>query len=138
MILDGSVGARWTASAMATSRPSPATSTSPRRTTSTTLPSSRIRRVSRSAMATPSRSSLLRRSGGSARAGEPALVPVEPVVHLPGADGVLVLAVAATGGGAVALAERPHHHQVVPEAGLGLEAVELGHRVQHPCMVTGL
>ena len=39
------------------------------------------------------------------------------------------------GRGAVALAERADHHQVVAESGLGLEPVELRHGFQHPGMV---
>src|SRR4029453_19544013 len=103
MILDGAVGGRGTASSTPTVRPSPATSSSPRRTTSTMLPSSRLRRVSRSGMGPPWLSTgpgsasggeigtcyLLLEIGILRRAPRPreaALGPVEPVVNLAGTD----------------------------------------------------
>src|SRR5215217_8228082 len=154
MILDGITGARWTAAATPTVRPSPATSSSPRRSTSTMLPSSRIRRVSRRGMGTPwvagpgsarcrqIRTGRLLPDLGifrrTARPGEAALGPVEPVVNLTGADRVLVLSIAAAGGGAVTLAESADHHQVMPEPRLRPEPVELRHGVQYPCVIACL
>src|SRR6478736_5459399 len=154
MILDGTTGARWTASSTPTSRPSWATNVSPCRTTSTTLPSNRIRRVSWIVMTVPSvAGSGVFCSAGSgelgagvladefgvfgcpSRLGEPLLGPVEPEVHLAGADRILVLAVLAGRRPAVALTERADHHQVVAEPGFGPEPVELRHRLQHPGMV---
>src|SRR6476620_8184347 len=154
MILDGTTGARWTASSTPTSRPSWATNVSPCRTTSTTLPSNRIRRVSRMVMTVPSvAGSGVFCSAGSgelgagvltdefgvfgcpSRLGEALLGPVEPEVHLAGADRILVLAILAGRRPAVALTERADHHQVVAEPGFGPEPVELRHRLQHPGMV---
>src|ERR1700709_1650981 len=151
MILDGRTGARWTASSTPTSRPSWATNVSPCRTTSTTLPSNRIRRVSRMVMAVPSvGNGVCGCSAGSgelgagvladefgilrcpSRSGEATLGSVEPEVYLPGADRVLVLAVLTRRRTAVTLAERTDHHQVVAESGFGLEPVELRNGVGNP------
>src|SRR5688572_9225909 len=74
----------------------------------------------------------------TARPGEAALGPIKPVVNLAGADRVLVLSVAAAGGGAVTLAESADHHQVMPEPRLRPEPVELRHGVQYPCVIACL
>ena len=102
-------------------------------------PSSRIGAVA-SHVIRPIIRSLSRRHTASSRVGvaargEAVGRPVEPQVHLPGAHRVLVLAVLAAGRGAVLLAEGADHHQVVAEPRLGLEAVEVRHRLQHPRVV---
>src|SRR5262245_26231171 len=112
MILVGSVGGRCWASSMPTSRPSPATSTSPRRTTWTAAPSSRMRRYSvisagRGEVGTAHLAEVVSVLGGTPGCRKPLLGAVEPQVDLAGADGVLVLAVLAGAGGAVLFAERP-------------------------------
>src|SRR5215831_694146 len=127
MIFDGSVGGRWTASAAATSRPSPATSMSPCRTTWTAAPSSRILRYSVTVALLWCGAGSGPRSAGPARGRA-----VEPQMYLAGADGVLVLSVLAARGGHGALPESADHLQVVAESRLGLELQELGHGVEHP------
>src|SRR6185312_2463401 len=117
MILDGTTGARWTASSTPTLRPSPATSSSWWRTTSTTFPSSTIRRVSRKVPGRAIGCSSSWLGGGAVSAGcgevratvlagdlgidrravglrETIYRGVEPVVDLARADRVLVLPVA--------------------------------------------
>src|SRR4051794_37817947 len=121
MIFDGITGGRWTASSTLISRPSWASRASSRRTTSTTLPSSRIRRVSRIFPLSGGLAQVFGMGFGAAWAGEAFDRPVEPDVCLAGADRVLVLAVLPAGGRAVAFAERAQHHQVVPEPCLRLE-----------------
>ena len=64
--------------------------------------------------------------------------PVEPQVHLAGADRVLVVAVLPCSGGAGLLAEGADHHQVVGEHRLGPEPHELRHRVEDPGVVARL
>src|SRR5690242_5089461 len=130
MIFEGTTGDRCVASSILTSRPSCATRMSSRRTTSTTLPSSRIRRVSRSVIALQSLAQVVGVGAGAARPGEAAAGTVEPEVDLAGADRVLVLAVLPARGGAVALAQGADHHEVVAEPGLGLVPVEIRHARQ--------
>src|SRR5687768_13168521 len=74
----------------------------------------------------------------TARPGEAALGPIKPVVNLAGTDRVLVLSVAAAGGGAITLTDCADHHQVMPEPCLRPVPVELRHRGQHPRVIACL
>ena len=64
--------------------------------------------------------------------------PVEPEVDLARAHRILIIAIRTRGGGHRPFAERRHHHQVVPEPGLGAHLQELRHRGDHPGVVPGL
>src|SRR3954469_14650346 len=124
MIFEGITGGRWTASSILISRPSWARRGSSRRITSTTLPSSRIRRVSRILPLSGGLAQVFGIGFGAAWAGGAGDRSVEPDVYLAVADRVFVFAVLPAGGRAVAFAERAQHHQVVPEPCLRLESVE--------------
>src|SRR6185437_10525986 len=151
MTLVGTTGGRCTACSVVTVRPSPARNRSPSRTTSTAVPSSRMRRYSvnwsrsisrKRGSGSLSASGCPRSSGefghcevvggqaGRAWSRESGGRSIEPQVYLSGAHRILVFAVLAGTRGAVALTQRPHHHQVVAEARLGLEAEELRHGLQ--------
>src|SRR5215470_1565046 len=129
MIFVGTTGGRCTASRAATRRPSPATRSSPSRNTCTPEPSSTIRRYSGTGA---SCGLLVSRSSPAGRR------PVEPQVHLPRPDRVLVLAERAARRGDGAAAQRRNHHQVVRELRLRADGKELTHRVYHPAVVSGL
>src|SRR6185312_8614987 len=119
MILLGTVGGRWTASSIATSRPSPATRASPWRTTSVAKPSRKMRRYS------------VTREDQILRCGESAVRTGEPDVHLPGSHGVLVVAVLDARRGAGLLTDGARGEQPVAEHRLWPHLVERRHRVEH-------
>src|SRR5687768_5551688 len=116
MILVGTTGGRCCASAIFTRRPSSATSSSPWRSTSTTAPANRIRRLSRTLFSLLSCFSL----------GLPAIGrTVEPDMDLTGADRVFVFTVQLARRPQFAIAERRRHHDVVTEIGFRLELQEI-------------
>src|SRR5690349_8457730 len=127
MIFDGKTGGRWIASSILTARPSWAMRVSSRRTTSTTLPSRRIRRVSRILSLSGGLSQVFGIGVGAVRTGESAVGTVEPQMDLAGADRVLVLAVLPARRRAVALTQSADHHEVMPEPRFRFVSVEIRH-----------
>ncbi len=125
MILLGSTGGRWTASAALTARPSPARSMSP-------SPHDLDRACRRAGSGGTPSLSCLRAELGRSRPGEPGRAG--RTRRAPGRcrPSSRTRRSSRARRGAVALAERARHHQVMAEPRLGLVPVELRHRVEHP------